>query len=97
MSLSRDLFGLYELRTRDLETSHPEMRERLASMVGAIASQGQTGRVKLEDVAVQFNVKELHSMEASGLFTVERESGETTVGVLHASMLDYLSQRYAIS
>jgi hypothetical protein len=95
-ALSQSPWGFIEAKTRNLETRHPEMRERLASLMGAIASQGQTAKVRLKDVAVQFDVKELDSIEASGLFVVERESGGTIVGVVHVSVLDFLRQRYAI-
>lgn len=95
--LPRSLWQLYEAHVGELETGYPEMRKRLASLVDVIASQATTAKVRLEDAAVQFDVKELDSIEASGLFVVERESVGTSVGVFHASLLDFLRERYALS
>jgi hypothetical protein len=97
MFLAQSLPGLYEARTGDLELRHPEMRKRLASLVRAIATQGQQGGVGLEEAAAHFSFEELASMEASGLFVVKHEQEKTIVSVLHASILDFLRQRYALS
>lgn len=92
--LGQSLARLYEGRMRQLETNYPEMKERVVSLVRAITSKAQTRSVRLNDVGIKFNDVELDAITASGLFVVQAESKGTIIGVIHASALDFLRQRY---
>jgi hypothetical protein len=96
LQLPQSLSDLYESRTQALELTHPGIRNRLALLVGEIASQTPAAQVRLEELSVRFDAEELASIKASGLFEIERGKRGTILGIFHASALDFLRQRYGI-
>jgi hypothetical protein len=95
-ALPQSLSELYSAHVLDLEDRYPKIRERITALVDAITRREEP-RVRLKDIDIEFNDLELDALGASGLFSVEHMSEGTTVTLFHASVLDFLRQRYGLA